>query len=130
MDRTRLSLLYPAFYLATSGLSLTFTPRLALDMMFATSDYSLPIVRMCGLFILGLAAIVIQTIRHRLTALYTTLIAVRVGFCAGYVALYAQTRDPFFLVVLAIVGAGLLASTAAWALDARKSPVREAGVRS
>jgi hypothetical protein len=118
-DRMRTSLFYPAGYLTTSGLGMTFAPQWSLDMMFSNGHYQSAFVRMCGLFVIGLAAIVIQTIRLRITALYATLIAVRVVFCAGYIVLYAQTGDPFFLVVLAIVGAGLLASTTCYLLDRR-----------
>jgi hypothetical protein len=118
-NRTRLSLFYPATYLTMSGLGMTFTPQLALDLFFATGRYELVFVRMCGLFVLGLAAIVIQTIRHRLAALYPTIIGVRVVFCAGYIALYIDTGDRFFLGVLAMVGAGLVASSICYALDRR-----------
>jgi pimeloyl-ACP methyl ester carboxylesterase len=116
-DRIRLSLYYVATYLTTAGLGMTFAPQLTLDWMFSNGRYELVFVRMCGLFVLGLAAIVIATIRHRLVALYPTIIGVRVGFCAGYVVLYTQTRDPFFLATLAIVGAGLVARSIAFAID-------------
>jgi hypothetical protein len=123
-DRTRTSLYYPASYLVTSGLGMTFAPQWTLEMMFSNGRYESAFVQMSGLFVIGLAAIVIQTIRHRISALYSTLIAVRVIFCAGYVVLYAQTRDPFFLAVLGIVGAGLLASTVCYALDLRSRAAR------
>ena len=119
-DRTRWSLFYVATYLTSAGLGLTFAPRLALDMLLSNRTYDLPFVRMSGLFCLGLAAFVIATIRHRLTVLYPIIIGVRVVFCAGYVLLYRQTRDPFFLTTLAIVGTGLIASTIGFVLDARE----------
>jgi len=123
-DRTRLSLLYPATYLTTSGLGMLFAPQLLLDASLSTGRYELTFVRMCGLFVLGLAAFVIQTFRHRLTALYSTIIGVRVVFCTGYVVLYTHTRDPFFLLVLAMVGTGVLASSICYALDRRDAPRR------
>src|SRR5215813_3307842 len=112
-DRMRATLFYVAFYLTGAGLGMTFAPRLTLDMMLSNGDYDLTFVRMCGLFVIGLAAFVIQTIRHRLAALYSTIIGVRVVFCAGYVILYAQTKDPFFLTTLGVVGTGLVASSIA-----------------
>ena len=120
----RLSLFYVATYLTGAGLGMTFMPQLVLDMMLSNTRYELAMVRMAGLFVLGLAGFVIQMIRHHLRMLYPTVIAVRVGFCIAYVALYAQTRDPFFLTTLAIVGAGLAASTICLALDRRAAPVR------
>ena len=120
-DRMRLSLFYVTGYLVTSGLGMTFAPQLTLDMMFATGTYELVFVQMCGLFVIGLAAFVIQTIRHRLTVLYPVIIGVRVVFCTGYVVLYLRTRDPFFLAVLGVVGFGLVLSVVCTALDRREA---------
>jgi len=120
----RLSLFYVATYLTTAGLGMTFAPQLTLDMMFSNGHYEPAFVRMSGLFVLGLAAFVIQIIRYRLAVLYPTLIGVRIVFCTGYVVLYAQTRDPFFLTTLGIVGAGLVASSLGLALDRRSLPAR------
>ncbi len=122
-DRTRLSLFYVATYLSTAGLGLTFMPRLTLDMLLSNHSYDLAFVQMCGLFCLGLAGFVIATIRYRLAVLYPTIIGVRIVFCTGYVVLYRQTHDPFFLTTLAIVGTGLIFSTIGFVLDLR-SPVR------
>jgi pimeloyl-ACP methyl ester carboxylesterase len=118
-DRTRWSLFYVATYLTTAGLGLTFMPRLTLDMLWSNGTYELPFVRMSGLFCLGLAGFVIATIRYRLIVLYPTIIAVRVVFCTGYVVLYRQTGDPFFLTTLGIVGTGLVLSTIGFLADAR-----------
>ena len=117
MSRTRLSLIYVAMYLTGSGLGLTLAPQLLLHVMFSNGHYDSTGMRFAGLFVLGLAAIVIQIIRYRLDVLYSTLIGVRVGFCAAYVVLYARTGDPFFLAVLAVVGAGLVASSISFAVD-------------
>src|ERR1044071_6393279 len=118
-DRVRTTLYYPAFYLTGAALGMMLWPRLLLRMMLATGDYDLAFVRMCGLFVFGLAVFVILTIRHRLAVLYPAIIGVRVVFCTGYVILYAQTHDPFFMTTLAMVGAGLVASSIAHTLDRR-----------
>src|SRR5262249_25262625 len=115
-DRVRATLYYPAFYLTGAALGMMFWPRLLLDMMLANRDYALAFVGMCGLFVFGLAVFVILTIRHRLAVLSPAIIGVRVVFCTGYVILYAQTHDPFFLTTLGIVGIGLVASSIAHAL--------------
>jgi uncharacterized membrane protein len=117
LSRTRVSLYFPASYLVVAGVSFTLFPTFALRLLFSTGHYERVFVELCGLFLLGLAALVIQTIRLRLAAIYPTLIGVRVFFCAGYVMLYGQTRDPLFLSLLAIVGSGLLASTICLATD-------------
>lgn len=110
VDRTRLTLFYPALYLSGSGLGLIFFPGLSLRLFLSNGNYDRTFVQVSGLFVLGLAILVIQTIRHRLTALYPAIIGVRVIFCTGYVYFYLRTGDPFFLVTLAMVGVGLLAS--------------------
>jgi hypothetical protein len=118
-SRTRLSLFYVLAYLTTAGLGLLVVPGLTQRMLFANVEYDPVAMRFAGLFIVGLAMIVGQIIRLRIDALYTTLIAVRVVFCAVYVVLYVQTANPFFLAVLGVVGAGLTASTIGYALDRR-----------
>jgi hypothetical protein len=119
LSRTRRSLIYPSLYLTGSGLSLALAPEWSLRVLQSNAHYDPVIVRFAAVFILGLAVLVIQTVRLDLAALYPTLIGVRVGFCAAYVALYAATGDPFFLVVTAVVGAGLVASSISYASDRR-----------
>jgi len=113
VERLRVTLYYPATYLTGSALGMVVTPHLLLRMMLSSVDYDAAIVRMCGLFVLGLAGFVILTIRHRLAVLYPFIIGVRVVFCIGYVVLYAQTGNPFFLTTLGVVGAGVIASSIA-----------------
>jgi uncharacterized protein YjeT (DUF2065 family) len=122
--RTRLSLFYVAFYLTNAGLGLTFAPELSLRMLQSNAHYDATAMRFAGLFIVGLAMIVIQIIRLRLDALYSTLIVVRIVFCTAYVVLYVQHGDPFFLVTLAIVGLGLVASSVSYVLDSRDRGAR------
>jgi hypothetical protein len=122
LARTRRSLWYPAAYLTGSGLGLAIVPQWTLRMLLSNGHYDSTMVRFSAVFILGLAALVVQTVRLGIDALYPTLIAVRVAFCACYVALYADTGDPFFLVVLGVVGAGLVASSISYAIDRRRNP--------
>jgi hypothetical protein len=119
LSRTRASLFFPASYLVVAGVGFILFPEFNLRLLFSTGHYERIFVELCGLFLLGLAALVIQTIRFRLAAIYPTLIGVRVFFCVGYMVLYGKTRDPLFLSLLAIVGSGLLASTICLARDRR-----------
>jgi hypothetical protein len=117
LSRTRTSLYFPAAYLVVAGVNFSLFPMFALRLLFSTGRYDPIFVRLCGLFLLGLAVLVIQTIRFRLAPLYPTLMGVRLFFCVGYVILYGETRDPLFLSLLVIVGSGLLASTICFAKD-------------
>jgi uncharacterized protein YjeT (DUF2065 family) len=120
MRRTSLSLIYVATYLLVSGIFLIAAPRLALRLLLSTGDYGEILPRLAGLLLLGLGIIVVQIIRHRVSALYLTTLAVRAVFCAGFVLLYVLSRDPLFLVLLLVVGLGVLATTVSYVLDRRR----------
>jgi hypothetical protein len=121
MRRTNLSLIYVATYLLGSGIFLIFAPRLALQLLFSTGYYGEILPRLSGLLLLGLGILVVQIVRHRVSALYTTTLGVRVLFCVGFLALYALSRDPLFLVLIAVVGIGVVATSVCYVLDRRNS---------
>lgn len=108
MSKTRLSLYYPATYLTTAGILLLITPQFSMRLLFSNGNYGEVFPRVAGMMILGLGLIVIQVIRLQLEQLYTTLWAIRLLFCIGWLGFYFYTRDPYFLVLLAIVGLGFI----------------------
>ena len=119
MRRTNLSLIYVVAYLLAAGVFLLIAPRLALKLLFSNADYGVIMPRLTGLLLVGLGMFVAQIVRHRVVALYPTTLAVRVVFCVGFIALYLLSRDPLFLVLLAVVGLGVLATSASYVLDRR-----------
>jgi uncharacterized protein YjeT (DUF2065 family) len=120
MRRTNLSLIYVAAYLLASGTVLIFAPRVALRLLLATGDYGEILPRLAGLLLLGLGIIVVQIVRHHISVLYPTTLGVRGVFCAGFVALYLMSRDPFFLILLVVVGIGVLGTSVSYLLDKRE----------
>ena len=116
-ERTRRSLFYPAIYLTFGGLFMLLAPRLFLRLMFSNGDYGDVFPRFAGALTLGLALLVIQTVRHRIAVLYPALIWVRAFFCACYLALFLQTRDPFFVAMLGLVGIGAIVTAVAYQRD-------------
>jgi hypothetical protein len=108
MTRTRLSLFYLASYLTFAGLALLFVPTFALQLLLSNGDYGEVFPRLAGMLLLGLATIVVQIIRHRLEVLYPTTLAVRGFFLVTLISLFVISRDPFFLVVFAIVALGVI----------------------
>ena len=108
MNKTRLSLYYPATYLTSAGVLLLVAPQFSLRLLFSNGDYGDVFPRVAGMMILGLGLIVIQVIRLRLEQLYSTLWAIRLLFCIGWLGFYFYTRDPYFLVLLAVVGFGFI----------------------
>jgi hypothetical protein len=121
MRRTNRSLIYVAVYLLGAGSFLVLAPRLAMQFLFSTGNYGEILPRLVGLLLIGLGMFVVQIIRHRVAALYTTTLAVRLVFCVGFIALYARSRDPLFLVLLAVVGLGFLATSVCYILDRRQA---------
>jgi hypothetical protein len=108
MNKTRLSLYYPATYLPVAGVLLIVAPQFSMRLLFSNGDYGDVFPRVAGMMILGLGLIVIQVIRLRQEQLYSTLWAIRFLFCVGWLGFYFYTGDPYFLVLFAIVGLGFI----------------------
>ena len=116
MRRTRLSLFYLAGYLLPTGLALLLAPRTTLQLMLSNGQYGSDVfARVAGLLLLALGIIIVQIIRLRAEALYTTTLMARSVLLIGFLGFYWYTRDPFFLVVLGVVGLGFaLTGTSYW----------------
>src|SRR5262245_60102196 len=121
MRRTNLSLIYVATYLWGAGIALLIAPRLALHLLLSTGDYGEILPRLAGLLLIGLGMLVVQIIRYHIADLYSTTIALRVVFCLGFILLYLRSRDPLFLVLLAVVGLGVLATSLCFLRDRREA---------
>jgi hypothetical protein len=107
-------------YLFAARIFLLFAPRLAMQLLFSTGDYGAILPRLAGLLLIGLGMFVLQIVRYRVVALYATTLAVRAVFCAGFIALHLLSRDPLFLVLLAVVRLGVLATSASYIVDRRR----------
>lgn len=117
MRRTRLSLYYLMAYLNFAGVALLLVPQLTLKLFFATGSYGDVMPRLVGMFILVLGILVIQIIRHRIEALYTTLLAVRGGILVILLGLYLYAGDPLFITLLVVVGFGVALTCVSYRLD-------------
>ena len=120
MNTTRLSLLYLGSYLVLIGLGLLFAPHGTLKMLLSNRDYDDVFPRIAGMLMSGLGLAIFGRIRARASVLYPATLVLRVYFLACFVAFYAMTRDPLFLVLIGIVGLGLVLTLSAYLLD-RKS---------
>jgi hypothetical protein len=108
MRLTRLSLYYVVSYLTVAGLALLIVPSFALSLLLSNGDYGDIFPRFVGMTLLGLDVLVFQIVRLRVEQLYSTTLAVRIFFLVVLAALFVLSSDPFFLVVFAIVGVGVL----------------------
>ena len=108
MQKTRLSFYYLAGYLTLGGIGLLLFPQMAADLFLSNVEYDSVMLRMVGMLLIGIGIIIIQFIRHNVTELYSTTLVVRLFFCVCLVAFYFMTKNPFFLVILAIVALGFV----------------------
>ena len=110
MEKTKLTLWYPVFYLIPSGIMLAVAPNLALKLLFSNGSYGEVMPRLLGVILIGLGSLVVQVIRLRLTAMYRTIIGVRAFFLPCWLLLYFYSKDPMFLSLFGVVGFGFLLS--------------------
>ena len=108
MNRTRLSLYYLCSYLLIGGLVLLFFPKEGLRLLLSNGDYGDVFPRVAGMLLTGLGMTVFGIIRTRAEALYPATLVIRAFFLACLGAFFLMTRDPLFLVLLAIVGFGFV----------------------
>ncbi len=108
MRKTRLSLWYLTTYLLLGGIGLLVDPDMALKLLFAEGDYGTAMPRLAGMLMIGLGVFVLQIIRHELSVLYPTTLAVRGFFLVSMFAVYLSTSDPLFFALICIVGLGVL----------------------
>ena len=115
--RTRLCLWYVVAYLTITGLALLIAPRASLHMMLSTVDYGDIMPRWVGMMSVALAALISQTLRHRITALYPLGFFMPAGMLVGFLGMYVQSGDPLFLAVFAVVAVGVVLTGASLLFD-------------
>jgi uncharacterized membrane protein YoaK (UPF0700 family) len=121
MRRTHLSLYYLAGYLLFAGIALIATGQFVMRLLLSNGEYGDALPRLLGVVLLALGILIVQIIRHRLDVLYTTTLLVRILILAVLVWLFVRTSDPFFLVLIAIVGFGVVLTGTMYLLDRRGS---------
>jgi uncharacterized protein YjeT (DUF2065 family) len=117
--RTHLSLYYLAGYLLPAGLLLLLAPTLATKLLLSNQTYEEPPLRLAGLLLVALGILIVQIIRHRVEALYTTTLVVRFVISLGLLSLLVSTGNPFFGVVLVIVLVGIAFTGMSYLVDRR-----------
>jgi hypothetical protein len=114
MTKTRLSLYYLATYLMFTGLGLMFAPDTLLKLLFATRVYDDVMPRFVGILMVAIALIVTQIIRFRVEQLYPITALIRLVIWVYVLWLYFHSGDTFFVVVLAVVGLGIVLTSATY----------------
>lgn len=106
----RWSLVYVVAYLTAGGLGFALVPRLTRELFLSNHEYDDAGFRLAGMLMVGLAFLVGTIVRHRDGKYYPMSIVLRSVFVVFLLALYADGRDPMFLVISGIVLIGLLPS--------------------
>ena len=119
MRWTHLSLYYLATYLPLAGLALLLAPDLATSLLLSNRTYDPEFMRLAGAVLLALGTLIIQIVRHRVEVLYPTTLGIRVGLLVVLALLYVESSDPFFAVIFAIVGFGVILTAVGLYLDRR-----------
>lgn len=123
MNRTRVSLYYLGSYLFIIGIGLLFAPQWTLRLLLSNGDYGDVFPRVAGMLMSGLGLSVFGMIRARSLEQYPATMLMRVYFIVCIIVFYTMTYDPFFLVLIAIVGLGLLMTLSSYFLDRKDSRV-------
>jgi hypothetical protein len=121
MNRTRISLFYLGSYLAIIGFGLLFAPDGTLKILQSNGDYGDIFPRVAGMLMSGLGLSIFGMIRARSYELYPATLLMRVYFITCIVVLYVMTYDPFFLVLIVIVGLGFVLTLGSYLLDRKNS---------
>ena len=127
MTRTRFSLFYLAGYLIPAGLLLLLAPTFSTRLLLSNGNYGEVFPRLAGMLLIGLGILVVQIIRLRLDQLYTTTLVIRLFFVVCLVVFYVMSGDPFFLVLVAIVGFGLIFTGISFYLDRQSNAAGVSG---
>ena len=124
MRRTRNSLYYLAGYLLAGGTGFLFFPQLSLKLFQSNGNYPDIMLQMLGMFMLSLGFVIVQFIRLRATALYSSTLIIRPMILSILVWLYVVNKDPMLLVLLAIVGIGFAVTSTCYILDRRDAEIQ------
>lgn len=122
MPKTQLSLYYLATYLLFGGFGFLLTPRLTMKLLLSDADFDQMILRVLGMFMIGLGFLIVQVIRLRVSVLYASTLIMLVVFCICLIAFFMMTYNLFFLTMLVIVVIGIVLTS--WSLfEDRKANV-------
>jgi len=108
MNRTKLSLFYLAGYLFPTGLGLYFAPQLFMKLLFSNQQYSDAFPQFSGILLVGIGIVVVTVILYGNPVFYRMTLIVRIVLWTGIFGIWLRSRDPFFIVVLSVLGFGIL----------------------
>jgi hypothetical protein len=121
MNRTRQSLLYLATYLTLIGIGLLLLPEQTLKLLQSNGEYGNIFPRVAGMLMSGMGLSVVGIFRAGVPKLYPATLFIRTYFLCCIAVFYSMSKDPLFLVLLAIVSIGFLWTLTAYLMDRSSS---------
>ncbi len=107
MPKTRLSLYYLATYLLFGGFGFLLTPSLTIKLLLSDADFDRMILRVLGMFMIGLGFLVVQLIRFKVSVMYSSTLIMLGVFGICLMAFFMMTYNLFFLIMLVVVVIGV-----------------------
>lgn len=120
MKRTRLSLFYLAGYLFPTGLGLLFAPQAFMKLLFSNQEYKDAFPQFSGILLIGIGIVVVNVILFGNPIWYRMTLIVRLVLWTGILGIYLRSRDPFFIVVLCVLGFGILLTGSFYLADRKR----------
>ncbi|NIO07415.1 MAG: hypothetical protein GTO40_05210 [Deltaproteobacteria bacterium] len=122
MPKTRISLYYLATYLLFGGFGFLLTPQFTTKLLLSSADFDTIILRVLGMFLIGLGFLIVQVIRLSVSDLYGSTLIMLGVFCICLVAFFMMTYNLFFLIMLLVVFLGVVLTS--WGM------IQDRGARS
>jgi hypothetical protein len=120
MNRTRLSLFYLAGYLFPTGLGLLFAPQTFMKLLFSNQQYNDAFPQFSGNLLIGIGIVVVTVILYGNQIWYRMTLVVRIVLWSGILGIWLRSRDPFFIVVLCVLGFGILLTGSFYLADRKR----------
>jgi small basic protein len=114
-------LYYLGSYLVIIGVGLLLVPRTTLKILQSNGDYGDVFPRVAGMLMSGLGLSIFGMIRARSQQQYPATLFIRTYFIVCIAAFYLMTSDPFFLVLMAVVGLGFALTLGSYLVDRKAS---------
>ena len=120
MNRTRLSLFYLAGYLIPTGLGLLLAPQYFIRLLLSNQQYSDAFPQFAGILMVGLGIVVLTVILYGNPIFYRMTLIVRIVLWTGIFSIWLRSRDPFFIVVLCVLGFGIVLTGSFYIADRKQ----------
>jgi len=99
-------------------------PEPGVRLLGSNGTYPPAMLRFLGGFMIALAIVIIQIVRHRIEVLYPTTLMVRTVLIATVIWLFIETRDPLFLTLTGIIALGMIFTSLALVADKKAGGAR------